>query len=210
MHYYYDFLVNLQDKYIYFYEWDNRDEIISLAKLMIIRVSSKVYEEIFSNQVIVNDVFLEKVQNKGKMKNNKFIDYMCIISDTKNAMVVEFDKNGTSIYKSSLLLEDELNICELAYSIEKSNVQCTILKKEIFNNYTIQEEKIKKIIKLEISKCYKEGNLNKLRFLFVEWFNYLEKDINLIIKKMNDKLEGNLTDKEYNIYNLIKISYNNV
>lgn len=210
MNYYYDFLINLQDKYIYFYEWDNKDDIISLSKLIIIRVSSKVYEELFSNQVRVNKEFLDKVQNKGKMKNNKFIDYMCIFSDTKNAMVVEFDKEGNSIYKSSLLLDDELNICELAYSIDKTCVECEILKNEIFSSYTVQEEKIKQIIKLEINQCYKNNNLKKLKFLFVEWFNYLEKDIDKIIMKMNERLEDKITDKEYMIYNIIKTSYNNV
>ena len=210
MNYYYDVLINLQDKYIYFYEWDSNDDILNLKKILIVNVSTNVYEDFFKNVICVNKSFLDKIANKCKLKNNNVIPYICIISDTKNAMVVEFDDNGKSICKSSLLLEDEVNVCELAFSVDRDKIDYYIMAKDKNNNLTVQEEKIKKIIKLEIKKCYEEKNYNKLKFIFLEWFNYLENDIKKLIDKMYKRLEYKLTENEYKVYKIIRMSYNKV
>lgn len=210
MNYYYDTLINLQDNYRYFYEWDKNDYIEGVKKIYIVCVNSNIYEDLFKNIICVSNTFLEKIYNKCKLKNGKIIPYICIFSDTKNACIIEFDSNGKSISKSSLLLEDELNVCELAYSIDKEFFDYEILEKEKNKEMTIQEEQIKKLIVLEIKKCVEEKNYSKLKFIFLEWFNYLEEDIDLIIDKINETLLKPLTEKEFEIYNIIKLSYNNV
>lgn len=210
MNYYYDTLINLQDNYRYFYEWDKNDYIEGVKKIYIVCVNSNTYEDLFKNIICVSNTFLEKIYNKCKLKNGKIIPYICIFSDTKNACIIEFDSNGKSISKSSLLLEDELNVCELAYSIDKEFFDYEILEKEKNKEMTIQEEQIKKLIVLEIKKCVEEKNYSKLKFIFLEWFNYLEEDIDLIIDKINETLLKPLTEKEFEIYNIIKLSYNNV
>ena len=210
MNYYYDTLINLQDNYRYFYEWDKNDCIEGVKKIYIVCVNSNTYEDIFKNIICVSKTFLEKIYNKCKLKNGKTIPYICIFSDTKNACIIEFDSNGKSISKSSLLLEDELNVCELAYSIDKEFFDYEILEKEKNKEMTFQEEQIKKLILLEIKKCVEEKNYSKLKFIFLEWFNYLEEDIDLIIVKINETLLRPLTEKEFEIYKIIKLSYNNV
>ena len=70
--------------------------------------------------------------------------------------------------------------------------------------------KIKKFIKLEIDTCLNNKEYNKLKFLYLEWFGKICDNIEDIVKDMNNKLDKIITDKEYEIYKLIKISYNNV
>ena len=210
MNYYYDVLINLQDKYRYFYEWDETDYIIGLKKIFIVAIDSLSYEDFIKNIIKVDKVFLDKIYNKCKLKNGKTIPYICIFSDTKNACIIEFNAEGKSICKSSLLLEDELNICELAYSVDKESIGYEIIEKETVINMTYQEEKIKKYILFEVNKCQEDKNYNKLKFIFLEWFNYLEDDPNNIIKLIKEKLKLPITNKELEIYKIIKLSYNNV
>ena len=49
MNYYYDVLINLQDKYRYFYEWDETDYIIGLKKIFIVAIDSLSYEDFIKN-----------------------------------------------------------------------------------------------------------------------------------------------------------------
>ncbi len=210
MNYYYDFIINLDSSYHYFYEMDN-DKMVSVVKKMpIIRIRSEIYENILMSSFKVDDSFLSLIANKCKFKNESDTKYICIMSDTKNAFVVEFNKLGESINKSSLMLEDELNICELSFTNEFINLVYEVIESERLNEDTYQNMKIKKFIKLEIDTCLNKKEYNKLKFLYLEWFDRICDNIEDIVKDMNNRLNENITDKEYEIYKLIKISYNNV
>ena len=57
---------------------------------------------------------------------------------------------------------------------------------------------------------YQNKENSKLKYIYLEWFNKLEDNINLMYQNMLNKLNDKLTEKEYSIYELIKLSYNNV
>ena len=57
---------------------------------------------------------------------------------------------------------------------------------------------------------YKNKNYSKLKYIYLEWFNKLIDNIDEMYNNMLKSLENSLTEKEYNIYELIKLSYNNV
>ena len=50
MNYYYDVLLNFQEKYCMFYEWDEQDEIEFLKKIPLYHIDSKTYVDLFSNK----------------------------------------------------------------------------------------------------------------------------------------------------------------
>lgn len=210
MNYYYDAIINFQDNYIHFYEWDSLDELLYIKKIMIFNVSHHIFSDIIENKIAVNKELLDIIHNKTKLKSNKYIPYACIFSDNKNALVVEFNNKGESICKSSLLLEDEINICEISYSAKTIDLKYNILEKDIIKNESVQAAKIKKYILLEVNKTYQEKNYSKLKFIFLSWFNYLEEDIDKIIEIICKELECDIGEREYKIYDLIKLSYNNV
>ena len=85
----------------------------------------------------------------------------------------------------------------------------TIGKEKILKE-TRQEVKIKKLIYTEIVDVYQKKEFSKLKYIYLEWFKVLEENVELMYQKMLKKLEGNLTEVEYHIYELIKLSYNNV
>jgi len=210
MNYYYDILLNFQDKFFMFYEWDEFDNIEYFKKIPMFYVDNKTISNMILKIFKVDDDFLNMIENKTKLKQNKYLKYTCIVSDGKNSVALEFNDEGLVINKSSLTVEDELNINEFVYSISKSKINYEIISDDIFYKETRQELKIKKILKLEIESMYKQKNYSKLKYIYLEWFDEILDNIENMYNNMLNKINNKLTDKEYHIYELIKISYNNV
>lgn len=210
MNYYYDVLLNFQDNYYMFYEWDEFDTIEYFKKIPLFYVDTKTLANMILKIVKVDKEFLEIIENKTKLKQNKNLKYNCILSDGKNSVALEFNEDGKVINKSSLTIEDELNINEFIYSISKSKINYDIINDDVFFKETRQELKVKKILKLEIDTMYEKKNYSKLKYIYLEWFDEILDNIEIMYNNMIDKINGKLTDKEYHIYELIKISYNNV
>lgn len=210
MNYYYDVLLNFQEKYCMFYEWDEQDEIEFIKKIPLYHIDSKTYVDLFSNKIKVTGDLLKHIENKTKLKSNNFLEYAAIFSDGKNSIALEFNNKGEVINKSSLMLEDELNINEFMYSINLSELNYEIINSEIRYKETRQELKIKRILKLEIDSMYRNNELSKMKYIYLEWFNELLDNIDKMYNNMINKIKDNLSDKEYEIYELIKLSYNNV
>ena len=210
MDYYYDILLNFDEYYFKFYEWDKDDTIEDVKKIPIKHIDSNTMFDLLVNKIKVDKAFIEGIKNKTKLKDNKVLKYACIFSDSKNALAIEFNENGESINKSSLLLVDEININEFMFNINLTEIKYDILEKDIIYNELRQDRKIKRLIKIEIDNLYKKHNDSKLKYLYLEWFNKLEDERDIMYKQMLNRLNNNLTKKEYDIYELIKISYNNV
>jgi len=210
MNYYYDVLLNYQDKYFMFYEWDELDVIEFVKKIPLFHVDSKVVIDMISKIFKIEDSFLKQIENKTKLKQNKYLKYNCIVSDGKNSLALEFNEDGEVINKSSLMVEDELNINEFIYSIKETKINYEIIKNDIFTKEIRQEIKIKKILKLEINNMYEKKEYSKLKFIYLEWFNEILDNIDTMYNNMLNSIKNKLTEKEYHIYELIKLSYNNV
>ena len=210
MDYYYDILLNFQEGYCMFYEWDENDAIDYIKKIPIYHVSSKIYNDFYMSKIKVSEGFLKEIENKTKLKQNGSLKYACIISDGKNSLGLEFNDKGLLQNKSSLILEDELNINEFMFNISLSNIDYEVVEKDSIPKYTRQEEKVKKLIRVEINDIYNKKNYSKLKYIYLEWFKELKCDYEEMYQEMLKKLDGDLTDREYNIYELIKLSYNNV
>ena len=210
MDYYYDILLNFQDNYYMFYEWEENDNIEFVKKIPIIRVDNKTLNDMIFNTIAVKKDYLKNILNKTKLKQNNTLKYAAIYSDGKNNVALEFNEKGVVVSKSSLFLDDEININEFMYSISLSKIDYEVIKKNKIIKETRQEIKVKKVLQTEIKSMYRNKNYSKLKYIYLEWFNKLIDDVDLMQKEMLNKLEENLTEKEYQIYEIIKLSYNNV
>lgn len=210
MDYYYDVLLNFQESYSMFYEWDSEDIIEYVKKIPLFHVDAKVIIDLICKKIKIEKEFLNNIENKTKLKGNNILKYACIFSDGKNSIALEFNEEGMSLNKSSLILEDELNINEFMYNIPLQKIEYQIISDDQINNETRQELKIKKILKLEINSIYNKKEYSKLKYIYLEWFSNILPNIDEMYQNMLLKLESKLTEKEYHIYELIKLSYNNV
>ena len=198
MNYYYDIVLNFQENLFMFYEWDEHDNLEYIKKIPLIFVDSTNLIDLIANKIIINNNLLKKIENKTKLKNNKFLKYCCIVADGKNSIAIEFNEDGESINKSSLLVDDELNINEFVYTLNKEEINYKKTKKEFFYKDIRQELIIKRIIKLEIKNMYDKKNYSKLKYIDDMYNNMLK------------QIEQKISEKEYHIYEIIKLSYNNV
>ena len=142
MNYYYDVVVNFQEKNYRFYEWNENDEIEIIKKIPIFYVNAKTIKDIINNQIEVNSSFLEQIKNKTKIKEKK-LEYVALFITKNASIVLEFNKVGLAITRSYLQVEDECNILEILYTLPLYKLEYKIKNKIA----TINELKIKQELK---------------------------------------------------------------
>ena len=209
MNYYYDLVLNFNETAFMFYEWNENDVIEFIKKIPLFSVNNKVLKDLIYNEIVVDKEFLNLIEDKCELKNGT-LKYVALFASKNGAIALEFKNDGKSISRSFLQVDDEIGVTEMLYTIPLFKFDYTLGQKIKINKNLRIEEDIKKFIELEIDSLYKKGNFDKLKFLYNEWFLKDSDDLNIIYKDMKEKLKGDLTDKEMNIYNLIRLSYNNV
>lgn len=210
MYYYYDILLNFQDdnNLFNFYEWEETDAIDFIKKIPLFKISSESFKELLQYRVQFDREFLESIKNKTILKNTKEnLKNTFLISDSKDALALELDENGTVINRSRLLLSDEINLSEIMFTMKETKLEYKKLKKYEESTDIRQIEEIKKLINCEINTLYKSKNLNKLKYLYYEWFNKKNNDIDIIYKEMQLNLNSKYDENQKRIYDLIKRSY---
>ena len=179
--------LNFLDKFYPFYEWLEDDNIETFKKVYVYKVKSNILQDLINNIVKIDLKYLK--------------DYPLIFTDEYEFIAIDFDKNGISNYKSSLTLKDEFKICNLICYLKFENINYEKIKKVNKPINSRYEEKIKKVLNLEINKLY------EINYLYYEWFKREEDDIKKIINKMQKKLLLPITNDEKKIYNLIIKTY---
>lgn len=185
--------LNFLDKFYPFYEWLEDDNIEIFKKVYVYKVKPNILQDLINNIVKIDLKYLK--------------DFPLIFTDEYEFIAIDFDKNGISNYKSSLTLKDEFKICNLICYLKYENINYKIVKKVNKPINSRYEEKIKKVLNLEINKLYENNNVDKINYLYYEWFKSEEDDIKKIINKMQKKLLLPITNEEKKIYNLIIKTY---
>lgn len=210
MNYYYDLVLNFSNQKPYkFYEWKLDDHLLEIKKIPIYKISESNLKSLVSYEGLVEKSFLDKIKNRTIYKVDgkiKAILYCALFTDTKFSIAVLFDENGYIVKRSYLLLEDELNIIEIGFSLKKEKLVFHKEKKLIFNNYLRQEEDMKKIIKKELEKSYQEKNNSKLIYYYLEWFNKYNSNVEEIYLTMINELDKKEIKDIDKIYNLVLLS----
>jgi len=181
--------LNFLNSYYYFYDWLESDNISFYKNINLYRVSSKTLNDFINNKIFVNTKIL-----KGK--------YL-LFSDGFTALAIMFNQEGKSLLKSSLLLEEEEKINNKALILMEENISYQILDRDEKINEPRLHQSIKTALLSEIKKIRENNEVDKLEYLYYEWFSIKEKDFNKMLTKMEKKLSGKLSNKEFYIYNLL-------
>ena len=209
MNYIYDILLNFQKEYYEFYEWNKNDEIYHMRKIPIIKINDKQFEEIKNNKIKFSTSSLKYFSNKAEKfnKNNIIkIKYIAVFANNNETIAIKLNQNGYITHKSSLILEEQEEVLEILKFTNSITLNYQIIekkKKEAFKTrFEIENEKF--IIK-EQNKIYKENNLNKLNYLYLECFNKTENNINIAYKKLKKEIYQ-ANSNFHKIYNILKKS----
>lgn len=184
MEYIYDIVLNFQDNYYDFYEWQKKDKIINIKKIPIYKINNKDYLNIKNNKVTINKESLPKTNN------------MFLLTSGIEIIAILINNKGKILKKSSLIFEESDDILEDKDKIKVINIKYKIDKKNPTNiNSRIEQEKIK-----FINKFFKNIDKRKdeylLKYLYYEIYNK-EEDIDIIYNKLL-ALSKNDINKIYN------------
>ncbi len=208
MYYFYDLLLNFNEVAYEFYEWEEDDDIEFIKKIPLFKVSKTCFKDLLEYKVKFKEDLLLKIKNKTIVKNKSTnLLYAMLVSDGKNALALELNKDGKVAFVSKLLLSDEENLIEIMFTIKETKLEYEKEEKRKSSIFIRRVENIKKIIKLELDNLYKDKNILKIKYLYLEWFNEISDDPKYMYEKMQKALKNEVSDKEISISNLIKLSY---
>ena len=210
MNCFYDILINLNDNRVFrFYEWSKKDPIIHIKKIPIFKIKTKDFKILASCNILVQKDFLDSIYKvtESYEKDNKYIDYIALFTDENNSIVLEFNSNGESISRSMLLLDEELDLLEIAHSLKSSSIEYQIINKINQGNTLRQIDELNRILEIEIKTLYKEKNFLKLRYLYNEVVGIDDNNIDKIYNKLLNIINSDLNDDHLKLYNIIKLSY---
>ena len=211
MTYVYDLVLNFNSFLYEFYEWRKDDIIYHIKRINLIKVDSKTYNTILDNIVAFDDDFILSIFNKCEYYNNRVvtsIPYAFLLTDTYRVIGLLLDNNGKIVKYSSLLLDEEEYVLDLCDKLGNIKLNYKIIKTREKDDFkTRQEVFIIKYIRKDLNIDYKQKDLNKLKYLYYEYFNKECDDIDYMYQKLIGELDKDINDKHYNLYNLIKVSY---
>lgn len=212
MTYIYDILLNWTDERPYeFYEWKEDDMIEQIKKLPLIKIDSKTFNNLKNNDLVVEYKILDTIYKKTITSSNRievFLDYVSLFTDGKDVIAAEFDKKGKSLMKSTLLLDEMEEVLEISKKLKITNFNYKVIKSNKYNfNNTRLESEYKRLIIKELNKIKSNKNIDKLRYLYYEWFNEINSNFNYMYNRLRNVLSLDWDDRHFQLYNLIKLSY---
>jgi len=212
MIYIYDILLNFCDlDMIYdFYEWSQNDTIENIKRIKLVHVDKIVLDKLLFHDVKLDSNFLIKFYRTCEVytsKKIKIIDYCCLFSDGERVIAIEFNKDGRSIYKSKLLIDEEEEIAVLASNLEKTTFDYEIYDKVLNTRFfTRNEMLIRKYLIREVEECYENKNYNKLKFLYQEYFDDDNVSYSNMKNNLLDSIKLTVDEKHKNLYQLLKVT----
>lgn len=175
MIYIYDILINLRqmDEGLEFYEWKEDDLIEHIKKVPLFKVSKTLIEDLFTNKLQLDITILPKIRNKAICYFNgetKQIPYLVLLSDGRKCFAIELDNKGNTLYKSSLLLDEEEEVLEMTEELVEMPIGYK--KTKIKNNkeqLTRFEKDNQKFLLRELEKI--KDNKEEINYLYEEYFD---------------------------------------
>ena len=194
MNYIYDIVLNFNSNYYEFYEWNKNDNIINIRKIPTFKVDNQTYYDFKFNDITVKNDFLKLIEDETSIYLGNTNKYMCIITNSKEAIGVMFNKNGLIIKKSSLIIDEENEVLELAYDIENTKIDYQVNRvcKKMRLISRSEGEKKKKIIN-NLNHLFKINNYELIRYIYYDAFLKEEKDVNKIYDELINVINKNET-----------------
>lgn len=206
MNYIYDILVNFNEKFYEFYEWNEKDEIIHIKKLPILKVKTQFLNIIKNNNVVIDKKIVEKIHNKTNFfKTNKFLkqNYICSLTDGKEALVIKTDQNGIVTGKSSLLIDEENEIIDISECMSSEEYEIKSINHTTNDSFKTRKElEINEYIIKELDNINEE----KLKYLYFECFDKKETNAKTILNNILSEIKYNFDNVYLKIYNFLKLT----
>lgn len=201
MNYIYDIYINLNTELYDFFEWNKCDNIMHIKKMPIFIINTEPLLNIISHEIILDKNILKSIYNSTELWDKpKKLNYCAAFSDKENIIIIEFNKDGYSIKKSYLNIDDELDIIDDFDKKIPTSINFKTLSKKIYCFKTRKEIKMNKFINNELSKI----DNKRLAYLYYECIGKKEENREKEISNLK-KLATN-KDKYKKLYDILKLT----
>lgn len=212
MIYTYDILLNWTEKLRLkeFFEWQIEDDLEHIKKIPIIRVDDNFIKDLLTSKLKIDKSFLMKLKNKTESYFHNDIDiieYAAIFTNGKKTLAIEFSEDGTTAYKSTMLLDEEEEVLEIGEELQVITINYQVLKRNNVNNYlTRKEEEEKEFLIKEIKKIKDKKEEAKLNYLYKEFFNNEEESFDSKLNTIRKEIDKNHHIFNNKLFNLLKLT----
>src|SRR5574344_3097957 len=184
MTYIYDILLNFNEEYYEFYDWNKDDKIIHIKRIPIYRIDEKDIKNIIYSSIVFDSKFLEMIKDKTEVflkHETKSMKYSCLLCANEKLVAINLNEHGKVIGKSDLLIDeyneiinvsDNFNYIEINYVIEENN-----------NINLFKTRKTKEKNKF-ITNELKHFTLEELQYIYYDLYTKCENDIDIILKEL--------------------------
>lgn len=196
MEYIYDIVLNFHQDYYDFYEWNTTDKIVHIKKIPLMKIDSTSFNRIKDNHISVDEAFLNTIKDKTSCYNSKEKN-LCLLCNGKQVIAIKVNSKGDITSKSSLLLDEEMEVIEESYSLPISTLN--IIKevkgkaRKVGRNFLDKQNKVKKIL----TKLDEENDKYILKYLYYECY-LIDKDNNIKNELLNSINNEEVLTKIYN------------
>ena len=206
----YDLIFNFNNDYYEFFEWFKNDNYVHIKRIYLLKVNSSIYNDLFNNRVQFGEEIAFNIHNKCEYlekRELKVLPYALVITDGYRVMAITLDEDLIINNYSSLLLDEEEEVLEIAKKLPFVNIAYNIIKSNEFTNLTRKEKRILKYIANTLNKVYSDKDYERLHYFYYEYFNKDSNDPQFMYHKLMDSLQE-FSDKHDNLYHLLKLSCN--
>lgn len=193
MEFIYDILLDFQEEYCDFFEWQIDDKIMNVKRIPLYKVSSKDYLILKYNEVVLQDnVFLKKHR-------------IILVTNGIEVMGLLLNNTNKIIKRSSLLLEDSEDILGYLPQLKTTVVKYIENNKRTINYEGRLHREKKNYIEQFLNKINLKTDEYLLKYLYYDIYNMEEEDLNKIYKKLCDLKKTNINK----LYSSIRIINSN-
>lgn len=198
MNYIYDIVLNFQDNYYQFFEWNRKDKIKNISRIAVYHISDQDLIDLTYNQIILSLPFLSQLKNETK----KYKKIMCLVSNTSQTIGLLFNQDGRLIKRSSLLFEEETEVNNIAKTLPITEITYQEnIKVDPNHNLRIEIEKKDTLVQY----INQTKDIIALKYLYYEYFKEECDDYHQIKTALLNILEEEWNKKKNNLYYLINI-----
>ena len=205
MKYIYDIILNFNEKFYDFYEWQEKDNIEYIKRIPIFKVTNSVIADLKNSNVVLSSEFLKTINNKSEIYTNTgigIIEFACLFCTDDMVLAIEFNEKGVSIFRSDLLIDESMDIIEYSKKMKVSEIDYKVISELSNQLMTRKEINMINFIKKELFSIKKNSN-DKLKYIYYECFNKNENNINKIIFD----LEKYINNSPKKIFDLLMLGY---
>lgn len=198
MNYIYDIVLNFQNNYYQFFEWNRTDKIKNINKIAVYHVSDQDILDLTNNKIIIDNTFLNKLKEDNK-KNKKL---MCLVSNQSQTIGLLFSNDGVLLKRSSLMFEEETEVNNYVKDLPLTKIDyIKNEKQESSNRLRIEKEKKDRLIE------YIKNTSNELtlKYLYYEYFKEECTNLDKIKETLINVMESEWNNNKSTLYKTISI-----